>query len=591
MSQRISVQVRNKIATCLTDIPVVCGNSDYIVDFDFDEKWDRYEIKTARFRTNGEYTDVVFEGNACPMPIISNSKIVWIGVFAGDLFTSTPAIVHCKPSILDGEGVPADPTPDVYTQIMGKIHEASRVYVLAEGETVEDAPADADLIIDPYGEGGIDADDLEGFVRYNAEQVLTDEEKARARENIGAASDDDVANVSRELSEYEDAHKEDYTNEDIDKAIAEAASNAEAAEKVAEDLAEYKSENDAQVDKIRGDVSDLNNALQMVSTQISGIDYDLNAYKETHANDYTNEAIDSKVSEEVSFVSASIEGTYSILDGRISGVEANLSSTDSKAETAKSTIDGYIEAHADDYTNAQIDDKIAASGGGSGGGGGTVDPETLTGFVRYDKEQTLDTNQKKLARKNIDAVATSELTRVRQQVEANISLYITGGLKWDGSIGRRHSVVGKPDEDGMFVACVRVTDRTPDFAGLLFGGFALICGLGGGLDGDNITFEPIDDVYVGEIGSFSVIIALNDNAVLNGVGVFKKGIYFSSLQMQIDFDGEPFGCIPAFYVSSLYLFGEEFENEVIINSSTEGSKKKFKITVDDSGTISATEVT
>lgn len=32
-------------------------------------------------------------------------------------------------------------------------------------------------------------------------------------------------------------------------------------------------------------------------------------------------------------------------------------------------------------------------------------------------------------------------------------------------------------------------------------------------------------------------------------------------------------------------------NEVVINSSTEGSTKKFKITVDDSGTISATEVT
>ena len=29
----------------------------------------------------------------------------------------------------------------------------------------------------------------------------------------------------------------------------------------------------------------------------------------------------------------------------------------------------------------------------------------------------------------------------------------------------------------------------------------------------------------------------------------------------------------------------------IINSSTEGSTKKFKITIDDSGTISATEIT
>ena len=32
-------------------------------------------------------------------------------------------------------------------------------------------------------------------------------------------------------------------------------------------------------------------------------------------------------------------------------------------------------------------------------------------------------------------------------------------------------------------------------------------------------------------------------------------------------------------------------DELILNSSTEGSTKKFKITVDDTGTLSATEVT
>ena len=44
------------------------------------------------------------------------------------------------------------------------------------------------------------------------------------------------------------------------------------------------------------------------------------------------------------------------------------------------------------------------------------------------------------------------------------------------------------------------------------------------------------------------------------------------------------------YVNS--VIDDAIENhEYIIPSSTEGSTKKFKITVDDSGTISATEVT
>lgn len=123
MSQRITIQITKKIATCLTELPIVCGNSDYECEFIFDEEWDKNSIKTARFKWNGEYADAVFEGSVCKMPIISSAKIVWIGVFAGELSTSTPAIVHCKPSILDGEDTPAPPREDVYSQILSMYNE------------------------------------------------------------------------------------------------------------------------------------------------------------------------------------------------------------------------------------------------------------------------------------------------------------------------------------------------------------------------------------------------------------------------------------------------------------------------------------
>lgn len=55
---------------------------------------------------------------------------------------------------------------------------------------------------------------------------------------------------------------------------------------------------------------------------------------------------------------------------------------------------------------------------------------------------------------------------------------------------------------------------------------------------------------------------------------------------------------PTEYYTSIYS-GEEIDNAVgnvlngniVIPSSTSGSAKKFKISVDDSGTITATEVT
>ena len=118
MEKVINVTVREKIATA--DMTVyVCGNSDFVIAFDFDQEWDEYDVKTARFKHNGKDTDVVFSGNTCKVPIISNTYGIEVGVYAGNLCTTTPAYVAATKSILCGGGVPADPPNDVYNQIMG----------------------------------------------------------------------------------------------------------------------------------------------------------------------------------------------------------------------------------------------------------------------------------------------------------------------------------------------------------------------------------------------------------------------------------------------------------------------------------------
>lgn len=126
MSQRITIEIKDKIATCLTELPVVCGNADYVVDFAFDEEWNEHEVKTAIFVVNGKATPQVFAGNVCPIPVIQNTLIVWVGVFAGTvddgtLSTSTPALVKCIPCITDGDNVPMAPPDDVYNQIIALI--------------------------------------------------------------------------------------------------------------------------------------------------------------------------------------------------------------------------------------------------------------------------------------------------------------------------------------------------------------------------------------------------------------------------------------------------------------------------------------
>lgn len=120
MGQIINVAVRNKTATNPQEhaLKYVCGNSGFVVVFDFDKEWDAHYAKTARFKYNGTYQDVVFQGNQVEMPIIENATKIQVGVFAGNLCTTTPAIIMAKKSILCGNGTPAAPADDVYNQIM-----------------------------------------------------------------------------------------------------------------------------------------------------------------------------------------------------------------------------------------------------------------------------------------------------------------------------------------------------------------------------------------------------------------------------------------------------------------------------------------
>ena len=119
----INVIVTDKIARAEKHEPLVCGNSDYLIEFSFDAEWDEYQTKTARFIFDDRsYADVVFTGTQCRVPVLKNTHDVIVGVFAGNLRTTTPAYLRAQRSILCGGGVPADPDPDVYAQIMELLH-------------------------------------------------------------------------------------------------------------------------------------------------------------------------------------------------------------------------------------------------------------------------------------------------------------------------------------------------------------------------------------------------------------------------------------------------------------------------------------
>ena len=97
----------------------MCDNSDYIVHWDLDEEWSAYDTKTMRvIYMDSAYTDTVFTGDSVALPPVPVPGCVQIGLYAGDIHTSRMALLRALSSVRSASGAPADPTPDVYDQLM-----------------------------------------------------------------------------------------------------------------------------------------------------------------------------------------------------------------------------------------------------------------------------------------------------------------------------------------------------------------------------------------------------------------------------------------------------------------------------------------
>lgn len=114
----INITVAHKVAVSDTQ-SIVCDNSDYTAHWTLDEEWNAYDTKTMRtIYMDGTYTDTVFGGDTIELPVCTVPGVVQIGLFAGDIRTSRVAILRALPSVRSAAGAPADPTPDVYDQLM-----------------------------------------------------------------------------------------------------------------------------------------------------------------------------------------------------------------------------------------------------------------------------------------------------------------------------------------------------------------------------------------------------------------------------------------------------------------------------------------
>ena len=133
MELTISIQNRKAAADPLAFL--TGGNNSDTVRFVTDAEWDEYPEKTARFVGWCDsrpvwYRDVLFTGDTVNIPEFYGTTSVGIGLYAGDVLTSTAAVVACLPPVTDTSPHHAPPDYDVYTQLLAYLS------ILAQGGTM-----------------------------------------------------------------------------------------------------------------------------------------------------------------------------------------------------------------------------------------------------------------------------------------------------------------------------------------------------------------------------------------------------------------------------------------------------------------------
>lgn len=118
MHRQITITIKNKRALTVRGAYIVADNTDYTLNFVFDEPWEDYAQKVCRVIINGSYTDIDFTGESVSLPQIpSDAGYILIGCYAGNLSTTTPARIPVYQSILGLGDTEYDPTDPAVTPV------------------------------------------------------------------------------------------------------------------------------------------------------------------------------------------------------------------------------------------------------------------------------------------------------------------------------------------------------------------------------------------------------------------------------------------------------------------------------------------
>ena len=205
----------------VTTAPIIAsgGMNEVKVVFTFCEKWDGF-VKTAIFYVDADkpYGAILDENDTCILPweVYKENGTFYFTVFGEkDNTRRTASVVKYKvgKGVIVDETFPSDPTPDVYDQIIAMLAENKQMtqdFIAEAGASIEaanKATENANAVVQDLEEkrdsgyfNGEKGDPGDKDAVLYTEQTLTEEQKASARQNIGAASNDSTLKKDEEAS-------------------------------------------------------------------------------------------------------------------------------------------------------------------------------------------------------------------------------------------------------------------------------------------------------------------------------------------------------------------------------------------------------
>lgn len=188
MAKILKISVADKIATYLArQGDIVCGNSDYIARFTFDEEWAGKE-KTARFTWNGQFEDVDLVDDECAVPLLAGVDEVKVGIYSGELSTTTAATIGCKRSIRCEQATPTVENDQRYAnEAKEAADRAEAAADLSENKVKAIVTEIMEPIVEPFVEAAV-GEALDDAVAEATAEAADSAETAKASEAAAQSS-------------------------------------------------------------------------------------------------------------------------------------------------------------------------------------------------------------------------------------------------------------------------------------------------------------------------------------------------------------------------------------------------------------------